>query len=550
LIYQQDINAAKYGPNKYKNKKIRQIDYEVEARFDANDKSANIVNATISGESNQIGFFVDPQDSKNKDIIRYVGRDGIMKYISDPADLYSDRYYSLRNKNAEYVSSGNKRTYFNELLTVYKFYFDKSIFEAIKNILPARANIYTGVVIEPTILERPKYQHKYIESSVEVTYQNSVTINRVEDITTTGLWLNFNDDFSGMTSESQVTIKNTLPPNYTETIDLTDINLPTRMYPSNLDNGIGGYITDFMDKIQHGYYPDFEELPRLWEATGSTNGIYGSISQLTPDDLFVIGPDQNRVIRPEYYTGTNTGSHQILYYMLKVWDEYHYYAKTGEYVRTENPADNTQSSASVYLYNYIVVDESFMRRNVYWYDLLTLPTPFDADPSYTYSSGYKHRVNTFINTPDQRVSNVKATNIVGFVNFTQSLKPQKSYFEMARGYPRNHYTHKMTQFSKDQHATVDVIYVKGKNTTKTTINEQGITDGTFPVQSSNTSNVNVITAGNVLQYGQGGGGPGVGTVVPGSGGTSTGTGGSTTGGSTRGLTGGSSGNLGYHGITP
>jgi hypothetical protein len=49
-------------------------------------------------------------------------------------------------------------------------------------------------------------------------------------------------------------------------------------------------------------------------------------------------------------------------------------------------------------------------------------------------------------------------------------------------------------------ATVNVIYVKGRQTVDTTINENGIDDGTFPVQSFNVSNVNVRNAGNILQY--------------------------------------------------
>ena len=88
-----------------------------------------------------------------------------MELIGDPSNLYSDKYYDLRNENYQYNTNGNKRTYFNELLTVYKFYFDKSIFSAIKNIIPARANAYMGVIIEPTLLERPKYQNHPMTAS-------------------------------------------------------------------------------------------------------------------------------------------------------------------------------------------------------------------------------------------------------------------------------------------------------------------------------------------------------------------------------------------------
>lgn len=554
ITYQQDINASKFGPNKYKNKKIRKVDYEIEARLDSEDKSANIINTTISGESNQIGFFIDPQDSKNKDIIRYVGKEGIMEFISDPADLYSDRYYNLRNKNYEYVSSGNKRTYFNELLTVYKFYFDKSIFEAIKNILPARANIYTGVVIEPTILERPKYQNKPITSSVQISYQYPGVIHPVKDFSSQGLWLNFNTNFSQFTTQSQTTIKDTLPPNYIAPINLRYTGEPVRTYT---DNPFGSdYITDVLDDIQHNTYGDFEGLIREWEQAtvgiplpfGFKVPINGSVSRKTQNDSLMISPDHGVADATKFYRGLNHGNHQIIYYMLKLWEQYDYFYKTGPYKRTDNPSENTYASNSIYLYKYIMIDERFMREQIYFTDLLSSNVYDPNDVSYTWSPfSYFHRANTFINTPDQLVSNVKAINVNPFnpVDFTLALKQQKSYFELVRGYPRNHYIHKMTQFSKTKYASfvnniVNVIYIKGKNTVNTTVSTTGINDGTSPIQSFNTSNVNVVNSGNVLQSGQGG--SSVGSVIPTSGGTNTGTGGSSTGGST-----GGSNNRGFPG---
>ena len=268
LTYQQDIDASKYGPNKYKNKKIRKLDYTTEARFDADDRSTSQIE-TVSGESNQLGFFIDPQDAKNKDIIRYVGKSGVMQLIGDPSNLYSDRYYDLRNKNVEYNSSGNKRTYFNEMLTVFKFYFDKSIFQVIKNVLPARANCFTGVVIEPTILERPKYQNRIISSSAEVTALNPVIIDNIYTFSETLLWANFNTDFNSMTSQSQATIIPTLPPSYTKLVDLTYLNDPIKVRPCNF---FDGYVTDFMDDLQHSVYGDYENLVRGWEPQTNCKG--------------------------------------------------------------------------------------------------------------------------------------------------------------------------------------------------------------------------------------------------------------------------------------
>jgi hypothetical protein len=511
LTYQQDIDASKYGPNKYKNKKIRKVDYTVEARFDSDDRSTSQLE-TISGESNQLGFFIDPQDSKNKDIIRYVGKTGIMDLIGDPANLYSSRYNDLRNKNVEYNSSGNKQTYFNEMLTIFKFYFDKSIFQVIKNVLPARANSFTGVVIEPTILERPKYQNRPMTSSAEITFLNPTIIDDIYTLTETVLWANFNDDWRGMTSQSQAIMTSSLPPSYTNTIDLTYINEPIKIRPSNL---FCGYVTDYMDDIQHGMYGDYERLARGWEPdVNCENWIYGSVSRQKQNDLTNIS--EHHIPNGLDETGNASGSkHQILYYLMKTWDKFEYNAKSGEYVRSNNPGADSYDTASTYLYKYIVVDERFMNQYVHFYNEITTSV-IPNNPSQVITiigsdTYYKHHANTFKNTPNQIFSNTVASFIPGYpplvfpTSFTIVNTPATQYFELIRGFPRNHFTHKATQFSKNKYARYinqlyNIIYVKSRQTIDTTINTGGISDGTFPVESFNVSNVNVKNSSNVIQY--------------------------------------------------
>jgi hypothetical protein len=481
LTYQQDIDASKFGPNKYKNKKIRKLAYSVESRFDAHDRSTFDDENTVSGESNQLGFFIDPQDSKNKDIIRYLGRGGIMEFIADPSNLYSATYEDLKVKNHEYHAAGNKRILFNELLTVYKFYFDKSVFQAIKNVLPARANAFTGVVIEPTILERPKYQNRPINSSATVTALGNVVIDNITNLSSEVLW------------------SSTLSSSYSKTVDLTYLNEGISIKPRNL---FDGYVTDEMDNVQRLTYGDYENQVRGWDNFNIGYGwIGGSVSRPAPWASAEIGPHHNP---PDGYDiSQNKGTHQILYYMVKVWDKYNYYAKTGDYSRTDNPNDDTYASASVSLYKYIMVDERFMQQLIFFFDW----TVDVNSPSHIYdNSQYYHRINTFRHTPDQRVSNVHAFNVnpINPIDFELRLDPVPMYYEISYGYPRNHYTHKMTQFSKSSYPrfitpTSSSFFVKGRNTIDTTISETGINDGTFPVQSTNVSNVNVMNATNIIQ---------------------------------------------------
>ncbi len=550
LIYEQNMDASKYGPNQYKNNKITTLSYSLDTRLDYKYRSTYEPTVTVSGESNQLGFFIDPQDSKNKDILRYVGKSGIMELIGDPSNLYKDRYCNLVNKNYEYNTNGNKRTYFNELLTVYKFYFDKSVFAAIQNVIPARANAYTGVVIEPTLLERPKYKNRPITSSVDASYQScsKASIKKIYSLGQDVLWADFNTNFSLINSGSpslQTSMSNSLPPNYQQTLDLTYISDPVRTWPINVENGV---YNDYTDQIQHNFYPDFQYFTRLWESSSLNSvlpfyssqnyqqPIYGSVSHTiglingTNTGRLLIGTS-SYVNYPDtyYFPGVNTGSHQILYYMLKVWEKFYYYTKTGEYVRstnpsgkshstynfnyngqyyyctdptgsliirTENPSPNEYTSASYSLYKYVIVNEYYMRDLVYFTnnvflqnynpnDVASTPSNFVLNPPY---GAYTHKVNTFINTPDQAVSNIYAVSVNTPFYVNLGIRPG-SYFELVKGYPRNHYTHKSKQFSKTRYysTTNNTLFTKGENSDPDA------------VTSTNTNNSSVLYINPVIQ---------------------------------------------------
>ena len=176
ISYNQTYTITSYGPNKFKNQKVKKTDLELVARLDPQDRSTYSPNQFVAPDSNQIGLFADPNNYKNKDIFRYLGDYGVMSLIAEPSEMFRDKYSSLKNVRETYNESGNKRTYYNEMFTLYKFYFDKSIFETVKQLIPSRNTILTGILIEPTVLERPKYQYKQINSDAHES-QSTGSIN-------------------------------------------------------------------------------------------------------------------------------------------------------------------------------------------------------------------------------------------------------------------------------------------------------------------------------------------------------------------------------------
>ena len=227
--YPSTWGISKYGPNKFRNEKIKFISQSLDVRLDNLNRSTFNNPNGKAPDSNQVGFYIDPQDFKNRDIVRYFGNYDFMDAIGDPGFQYSQSYDPLRLFRKEFAEDRNQlsgsRTLFNELLTTYKLYFNRSVFDSIKNVVPARTNALIGVVIEPTILERPKYPLKVINSSAD--YASEVAIDKI------------------------VRMTSSLIPSRSMDLDVGYISHPTRDYPVNYG---GNYISDLTDPFEFGHF--------------------------------------------------------------------------------------------------------------------------------------------------------------------------------------------------------------------------------------------------------------------------------------------------------
>lgn len=149
------------GPDREENDKIDSVDLVnttntvyVNKKFSQKSKKDYYV------DSNKLGIFLNPLLERNEDILDFFGTSDIISSISRPAFIYSGSYKSLETLRRNFYSMPVDKILFNELFTVYKVYVDKSIFDTFKFFLPVRNKVYTGILIEPTILERPKIESK------------------------------------------------------------------------------------------------------------------------------------------------------------------------------------------------------------------------------------------------------------------------------------------------------------------------------------------------------------------------------------------------------
>ena len=170
-----DMGSTRYSTNK--------VRFESQTDFNGNDVSGGI-NLSIKNratkkafdqsptDSNRVGLFFSPTKELNIDIAKSFGGINLDNYIGDPSDFYKSNYKRLDDLRHYYFQRFDNRDIY-AYINLIKLY-EKSMFEDIKKMLPARVKATTGLLIEPHILERSKIAQK---KPTAEDYQQDVTIH-------------------------------------------------------------------------------------------------------------------------------------------------------------------------------------------------------------------------------------------------------------------------------------------------------------------------------------------------------------------------------------
>jgi hypothetical protein len=177
-----DMGSTRYSTNK--------VRFETQTDFNGNDVSGG-VDLSIKDrvtkksfdqsptDSNRVGLFFSPTKELNIDIAKSFGGINLDNYIGDPSDVYKSNYKSLDNLRSYYFERFDGRDIY-AYINLIKLY-EKSMFEDIKKMLPARVKATTGLLIEPHILERSKVAHKKptgqeYQQYAEIHYQDTTIL--------------------------------------------------------------------------------------------------------------------------------------------------------------------------------------------------------------------------------------------------------------------------------------------------------------------------------------------------------------------------------------
>jgi hypothetical protein len=125
---------------------------------------ASPTTGSISHNNNLLEVGFSPQNEIDKDIINQLGYFNIGEYIGDPRQVSNKSYVDLKPLRDAYFKKYSSSYDYSDYVRLIK-YFDNALFKMVKDFIPARTSISTGIIIKPTILERPKYPEPQVSWS-------------------------------------------------------------------------------------------------------------------------------------------------------------------------------------------------------------------------------------------------------------------------------------------------------------------------------------------------------------------------------------------------
>lgn len=164
----QFIRVPSVGSLNLNNNKVRIESSVLSGSLDV-EKTAEVSQYDYTQtDSNLVGLYFSPTDVVNNDIYNSEGYFEVDDLIGDPDDRFNEDYSKLRyranvyfqkyvNLTAPSGSAQKRGTAIGLLLDMLSLY-DHSIFQQVKQLIPARSEYIGGVLLEPHILERNKYK--------------------------------------------------------------------------------------------------------------------------------------------------------------------------------------------------------------------------------------------------------------------------------------------------------------------------------------------------------------------------------------------------------
>ena len=137
---------------------------------------------TYTSDVNYLEVVFSPQNEINDDISDQLGGFNIGEYIS-PDEIYGSSsltyYPALQDLSKDYFKKYIHPYNTWDYIRLIKFYVN-SLFKLIKDFVPARTTLFSGILIKQHLLERNRYALPDPNAITTITYVTSASINNIE----------------------------------------------------------------------------------------------------------------------------------------------------------------------------------------------------------------------------------------------------------------------------------------------------------------------------------------------------------------------------------
>ena len=155
IVDQQKAKVPNLGPNVRVENKVRVEENKLMSGLSVDERSEVSAYDLAPLDSNRLGVYFSPSDVITEDVILSVADLDYDDFIGDPRDKYKRRYRQLENVATTYWQKYKTPNSFWDYIRLIRYY-DTSLFDQLRKMIPARANASVGLLIEPNILERRK----------------------------------------------------------------------------------------------------------------------------------------------------------------------------------------------------------------------------------------------------------------------------------------------------------------------------------------------------------------------------------------------------------
>tara|TARA_B100001094_G_C18195830_1_gene810808 strand:- start:6540 stop:11420 length:4881 start_codon:yes stop_codon:yes gene_type:complete len=172
LVDKEQLRSPNIGPARRNATKIRTEASKLLGNLSSNIRQEVSAQSFAPIDSNKLGVYFSPVDVVNEDIMYSLADINLDNEIGDPRDQFKPTYRGLERVQSNYWKKYSRSNNFWDYMRIINF-FDRSLFDQLSKLVPARANTNLGLLIEPNILERskevighvPEFENLYIENA-------------------------------------------------------------------------------------------------------------------------------------------------------------------------------------------------------------------------------------------------------------------------------------------------------------------------------------------------------------------------------------------------